>query len=77
MDTNGKKLLKLFLKKLNNVAFEQLLSYKQRIGLKDQPTLRDMICDYYCGELRDVDLANDKTKVYIVQLWNKVGTREE
>lgn len=57
---------------MNNVAFERMLSYRQRIGLKDQPTLRDMVFDYYCGELKDTELANDKTKLYIAQLWEHV-----
>ena len=57
---------------MNNLKFEQMLSH--RIG--NQPTLRDMIFDYYCGQLADVEKANEQTNLYIGLLWNKVAEHD-
>lgn len=57
-------------KELNILTFEQLLSTRvmSRPARMEQPTLRDMIFDYYCGVFKDCDKANAATKEYTDEL---------
>lgn len=50
----------------NNVDFEQLISFHPSFkSLGDQPTIRDVVFDYYCKALHDCDKANAETKRYL------------
>lgn len=63
---------------MNLVKFEQMISYHPDVSIPrdgtyiDQPTLRDMIFDYYCGVFKnDADRANKMTKAYLddIAIW--------
>lgn len=61
---------------MNDVQFERLLSYRPEINAKggciEQPTLRDMVFDYYCKLVTNGDEANALTKEYLDEVHRNI-----
>lgn len=60
---------------MTSQEFERMLSARPKFNGSEAPCLRDMIFDYCCGVLQDVDKANDKTKQYTDQLYSQFVNR--
>ena len=62
----------------DDVKFEQMISFRPKLedGLiaEPEPTLRDMVFDYYCGKLNDIDKATVATEQYIGVIYDKFGS---
>lgn len=59
---------------MDAVKFERLISYRPVLDFQtrfEEPTLRDMVFDYYVGMYKNSETANDKTKEYLDNVYKR------